>query len=96
MASSCGGLTSFSSITVAGIAQVVGADEHRSSLTVKAAATNVGVLVLLTSQSQPVSEGWPLAAGEGYVFGGAPDGRGARPALYVSGTGRLLIATEGA
>jgi len=96
--SSCGGLITFSSVTVAGgrPAQVVGTDNNRSSLTVKAALTNVGVLVLLSSPSQPVSQGWPLAAGEGYVLGGPPDGRGARAALYVSGTGQLNIATEGA
>jgi len=95
---SCGGLITFSSLVVSGgvPVQVVGTDNNRSSLTVKAAMTNVGVLVLLSSPSQPVSQGWPLAAGEGYVFGGAPDGRGARAALYLSGTGQLNIATESA
>jgi len=96
--SSCGGLITFSSLTVAGgpPVQVVGTDNNRSTLTVKAASSNVGVLVLLASPSQPVSQGYPLAAGEGYVFGGPPDGRGARAALYLSGTGQLNIATEGA
>jgi len=50
---SCGGLITFSSLVVSGgvPVQVVGTDNNRSSLTVKAAMTNVGVLVLLSSPS---------------------------------------------
>jgi hypothetical protein len=70
--SSCGGLITFSNLTVSHeiASQIVGADEGRSSVTVKASPANTGTVYLLASPSQPIGQGWALAPGEGYVFGG--------------------------
>lgn len=95
---SCGGLITFSHIAVVGgsIAQIVGTDERRTSVTVTADPANPGPLFLLASPSQPVSQGWPILPGAGYVFGGSATPYGARVAIYVAGTGTLFVATEGA
>ena len=98
--SSCGGLITFSTLTVsaATASQVTGTDEGRVSVTVKAAVTNTGTLYLLASPSQPVGQGWPLAPGEGYVFGGQGTPYGARAALYVIASipgQQVYVTTEG-
>jgi hypothetical protein len=99
--SSCGGLITFSNLTVSDqiASQIVGADEGRVSVTVKASPANVGTVYLLASPSQPISQGWALVAGEGYVFGGGATPYGARVALYVRGSipGQVVyVTTEGA
>lgn len=100
MASACGGLISFSTLTLspAVATQVVGTDESRVSVTVKSAQTNTATVSLLASASQPASQGWALQPGEGYVFGGQGTPYGARAALYAraSAAGQLLyVSTEG-
>lgn len=96
--SNCGGLITFSRVTCAAgkVAQVVGTDNNRTSVTVTADPANVGSMVLLASASQPSSQGWPVLPGAGYVLGGSGTPFGARAALYVSGAGTLFVATEGA
>lgn len=93
----CGGLITFSRVTVdGGRAQVVGTDNTRTSVVVTADPNNAAAVVLLSSPSQPLSQGWPLVPGAGYVFGGSAVPHGARAAIYVAGTGTLFVATEGA
>lgn len=96
----CGGLIGFSRVTLSPrvATQVVGTDEHRVSVTVKAAITNTNPIFLVGSHSQPQSQGWELLPGEGYVFGGSGMPYGARAAIYalaqVAGQD-IYITTEG-
>lgn len=94
----CGGLITFSRVTVAAgkVAQVVGTDNNRTSVTVTADPDNIGPMTLLSGLSQPLSQGWPLLPGAGYVFGGSAVPHGARAAVYVGGAGTLFVATESA
>lgn len=93
----CGGLITFSRVTVENgrPQQVVGTDNNRTSVTVTADPNNTDPMVLLSGPSQPVSQGWPLLPGAGYVFGGSAVPHGARAAIYVGGAGTLFVATEG-
>lgn len=103
--SSCGGSISTQTLLV-GVSvpsRLVGTDETRQTVAVKAAAGNAGTVWLTSSPSGRAGDGWPLAAGEGYVFGGqgggAFDGRGARAAVYAIGDVAGLsvhVLTEGA
>lgn len=98
--SACGGLIMFSTLTPSSkvATQVVGADERRVSVTVKASLTNTNPIYLVASPSQPLSQGWELLPGEGYVFGGSGAPYGARAALYVRSLvadQQLYVTTEG-
>ena len=98
--SSCGGLLTFSTLAVSAVmaTQIVGTDENRVSVTVKASPANIASLYLVADPSQPASQGWALAPGEGYVFGGQGTPYGARAALYVKATVAnqvVYVTTEG-
>lgn len=79
-------------------AQLAGTSESRIQLTVKANPSNAGTVFLVPDTATPASEGWPLAPGEGYTFGGGATPRGARAALYAFATvagDSIYVMTEG-